>query len=44
MRRNRKLIRAKNHHSRPWVERLESRDLLDSIPLNDLGPGLYQGF
>jgi PKD repeat protein len=26
------------------VELLESRELLDSVPLNDLGPGLAQGF
>jgi PKD repeat protein len=35
-------VRSKRRHLR--LELLESRDLLNTTPLNDLGPGLYQGF
>jgi hypothetical protein len=37
--------KAKKHFSRLLVETLECRELLSGMtPLNDLGPGLYQGY
>jgi PKD repeat protein len=40
--RNKRSANSKRRQLR--LEFLESRDLLNTIPLNDLGPGLYQGF
>src|SRR6516225_3767407 len=36
--------RSRKRMVRPFLEKLEAREMLDTTPLNDLGTGTYEGY